>query len=368
MTFKTLLAYITTFLICATNAAQFAEFVARCPFSHRLPDDPIVYPNRPGVSHLHDFFGSTVTSAHTVNTLDYFNGGTTCNPVSDKTPYWMPSLVDTNGFPITARATFYYQNRNIGNLTSIRRLPFGLRMIAGNATATAASTPRRTHWGCQGENKADANIVQCAANNPNLEAYIRFPECWNGVDLDSADHRSHMAYANGATEKCPATHPVALPVIEFKMLFPSTGGPGVRLSSGSGLTLHADVWIAWDECEQEMRILNCIRKGKKCAENGLPSDGSTPTVTTAAEACRVSGITPVTSEETPVEEPVEEDPVEEDPVEEDPIEEDPVEEDPVEEPVEEEPTGVIDSTNVLSSIDTTITTLQNIRHYIQLFV
>ena len=36
-----------------------SEFLADCPFSHRLPDDPIVSPNLPGASHMHDFFGNT---------------------------------------------------------------------------------------------------------------------------------------------------------------------------------------------------------------------------------------------------------------------------------------------------------------------
>ena len=45
------------------GAVRVAEFLADCPFSHRLPDDPIVFPNLPGASHMHSFFGSTVTNA-----------------------------------------------------------------------------------------------------------------------------------------------------------------------------------------------------------------------------------------------------------------------------------------------------------------
>jgi hypothetical protein len=50
----------------AASAASFehgASFAARCDFSHRAPDDPIVHPNKPGAAHSHDFFGSRSTDA-----------------------------------------------------------------------------------------------------------------------------------------------------------------------------------------------------------------------------------------------------------------------------------------------------------------
>ena len=39
------------------------QFKVECAWSHSAPDDPIVHPNHPGRSHLHDFFGSTETDA-----------------------------------------------------------------------------------------------------------------------------------------------------------------------------------------------------------------------------------------------------------------------------------------------------------------
>jgi len=95
----------------------FAEFVARCPFSHRLNDDPIVYPNQPGVSHLHDFFGSTIVNAFTNDTCSLLAGPTTCNPTGDKSSYWVPTLFDPSGQPVRVkRATFYYQTKRLSML------------------------------------------------------------------------------------------------------------------------------------------------------------------------------------------------------------------------------------------------------------
>jgi hypothetical protein len=43
------------------------------------------------------------------------------------------------------------------------------------------------------------------------------PTCWDGVNLDSPNHREHVAYPETGTfesgGKCPATHPVRLPQI-----------------------------------------------------------------------------------------------------------------------------------------------------------
>lgn len=43
---------------------------------------------------------------------------------------------------------------------------------------------------------------------------LRFPTCWDGVNLDSADHQSHVAYPNG--NACPSTHPVAIPQVFYE--------------------------------------------------------------------------------------------------------------------------------------------------------
>lgn len=44
-----------------------------------------------------------------------------------------------------------------------------------------------------------------------MRAQIVFPSCWDGVNLDSEDHKSHMSYpVGGAPDSgdCPSSHPV----------------------------------------------------------------------------------------------------------------------------------------------------------------
>ena len=40
-----------------------------------------------------------------------------------------------------------------------------------------------------------------------LEMSMRMPNCWDGVNLDSSDHRSHVAYSEGSDPQgaCPNT-------------------------------------------------------------------------------------------------------------------------------------------------------------------
>ena len=82
-----------------------------------------------------------------------------------------------------------------------------------------------------------------------LRLQVYFPMCWNGKDLDSVNHRSHMAYPsryNGGN--CPSTHPVRLPSVFFETFyavdkFPhGQGNQPFVLSNGdpTGYGFHGD--------------------------------------------------------------------------------------------------------------------------------
>src|SRR5213596_2854490 len=74
------------------------NFFSNCYFSHIGPDDPIVYPNQPGVSHSHTFFGAKSTNAaSTVKSLRA--SPTTCKRGGDTAAYWVPTLY-SNGVPV----------------------------------------------------------------------------------------------------------------------------------------------------------------------------------------------------------------------------------------------------------------------------
>ncbi|MEV1177138.1 DUF1996 domain-containing protein [Nonomuraea sp. NPDC049784] len=249
-----------------------AEFLADCPFSHRLPDDPIVFPGLAGASHMHSFFGSHVTNAYT-QLSDLQNGATNCNPAVDKSSYWVPTLY-RDGAPVEpAIVTFYYLGEGVRDdiIATTQPLPLGLRIVAGNAKATGPDGSSTARWSClhAGEVPPSKDFVNCPSGTM-LESYLDFPQCWNGRDLDSADHKSHMAYPVAGA--CPSTHPVPVPKLRQVIRYPVSGDPShFRLASGAGFTMHGDFFNAWPAAEMERRVRDCIRPIVKCGADGRPA-------------------------------------------------------------------------------------------------
>ena len=103
-----------------------------------------------------------------------------------------------------------------------------------------------------------------------IESYLDFPQCWDGVNLDSANHQSHMAYP--VNNDCPASHPVPVPKLRQVIRYPANGDPArFRLASGAGYTMHGDFFNAWPVAEMERRVRDCIRPIIKCGADGIPS-------------------------------------------------------------------------------------------------
>ncbi len=244
-----------------------AEFVADCPSSHRAPDDPIVYPGRPGNSHMHEFFGNTSTDAYsTAKSLR--KAPTTCAPRGDKSSYWVPTLEDENGASIDVlEGTFYYVSSH-EDRDDLRLWPRGLRVVAGYDYGPPGGAAR---WSCRGSGMpSERTIPPCPEGNP-LELLLNFPDCWDGERRDSPDHYSHMAYSVAGA--CPKDHPVAVPGLRYKLLYDSLGGSEVRLSIGvdEATLAHGDFFDAWKRSALRNRVRNCLVEKIKCGADGEPT-------------------------------------------------------------------------------------------------
>jgi hypothetical protein len=245
----------------SVKALQGVNFVSTCRFSHRLMDDPIVFPRRSGASHDHSFVGNTTTNAFsTRGTL--LGGSSTCQRPGDTAAYWMPTLL-LDGGPVEPRgATIYYRRRT---LDPVRPFPPGLKMIAGQATATSPQDLRVTFWNCGAASgiMRSSSIPTCPAGRMNdLRLHVTFPGCWDGRRLDSADHQSHMAYAMRG--RCPSTHPVAVPSISLIFRYPIADGAGVSLSSGGQYSGHADFFNAWRQPALASLVDGCLNALRHC--------------------------------------------------------------------------------------------------------
>ena len=218
-------------------------FLSACRFSHTAPDDPIVHPGVEGMSHPHEFFGNTTTNADsTYRTLRA--GGTTCRIGGDTAAYWVPSLYadGTRVTPIRINA-YYLRGRGPGRVAAF---PAGLKVVAGDGEATTAQSTSITGWKCSGIRlqTLSATPVECPGVSHNV-LVIRFPDCWNGEDLDAADHKSHMAYrVNG---RCPSGYPVRVPRLALNVHYDLGSVASLTLASGSIYSSHADFFNAWDQ-------------------------------------------------------------------------------------------------------------------------
>ena len=256
-------------------SSDIGAFRVTCDYSHMSQDDPIVYPGQPCRAHLHTFFGNTLTSSSSTYDSLRTTGNSTCRGgIANRTAYWIPTLMNDGAPMIPTSAIFYYKaGYGIPDASpKVQKLPAGLRMIAGNPMATAPEPDLHAYWGCQNVYKGHfAEIIDCDVGD-SLQMTVVFPQCWNGVDLDSADHKSHMAYARNSA--CPATHPVILPEISQNVQWERTAGLDIKklrvssdhydASQPGGYSAHGDWFEAWEPNIRDAFVTHCINQTVDC--------------------------------------------------------------------------------------------------------
>jgi len=108
--------------------------------------------------------------------------------------------------------------------------------------------------------------------------------CWDGKNLDSPDHKSHVSYSgNGASGggACPSSHPVKLPQIMYelmwntstfmdKSIFPSDGSnPFIYSMNRGGAAAHGDYVFGWKDNSLQLAMDNGCNLNKACPKAGL---------------------------------------------------------------------------------------------------
>ncbi len=238
------------------------NFITVCKFSHRKPDDPIVFPGQPGLSHGHTFIGNVSTDAFSTP-ASLRGAATTCERSEDRAAYWAPTLLVVNRPTAPAEATVYYRRRTIQR---VRAFPQGLKMISGDQHATAPQSLRVTFWDCGktgGVAPSSRKVPTCPAGRAtSLRLNVRFPDCWDGKRLDSANHKSHMAYSTRG--RCDTAHPVAVPSITLVMQYPVAGGADVELASMGQISGHADFINVWQQAGLERLVDYCLNALRVC--------------------------------------------------------------------------------------------------------
>jgi hypothetical protein len=245
--------------------AQYHEMHADCQVNHRLSDDPIVFPGLPGASHNHTFIGNPKTDANSTP-ASLVGGATSCEDTLDASGYWFPTLLQ-NGVPVIPDAPTVYYKSGVKDYRTVQPFPAGFKMLVGDV-----HTPDAAHflgnWQCPGYKGND--IPSSCPSGSSLVVRLTAPSCWDGVHLDTTDHKSHMAWPVSGV--CPADHPVPLPMLEIKLPYPLNNGNtvGLAYSSGASYSFHYDFMNGWDPARQAHLVSYCINGGRQC--NGFGED------------------------------------------------------------------------------------------------
>ena len=277
-------------------------FRTNCRISHLNFDDPIVFPGQPNSTHAHSYFGKTGIDARSTTSSIEGSGNTTCTGGTvNRSAYWAPSVIDTDtSRPVVpdsdhALQTYYKVGYQGVAPAQIQNLPAGLRMVAGNARSTVPQTrlgagrPLPVVYYCvlgsPGANTEEQTAFPDCGPGQIFVMKIIFPQCWDGVNLDSTDHKSHMSYGTWGPAQgqdgagCPQSHPVAIPEItqNFRYEVPAGGMSSWRLASDTyagpaGYSGHADWWNGWDRSVFQRVVDNCLRANLDCQMN-LLGDG-----------------------------------------------------------------------------------------------
>lgn len=301
-------------------------WIVSCNYSHSLTDDPIVFPRQAGASHLHDFVGGRSTDAFSTGAT-LMGGSTTCAMPADASGYWVPAVYEDGKrvLPMgtSKHALFYYRRKGAPSGTMVQPFPAGLKMIVGNAKARSPQESPQLGtdiiFKCGPGSTTDLPAPPKQCDTGILVISLRFPNCWDGKNLDSADHKSHMAYP--VSGRCPKTHPVVLPRIEsFFRYNVGKGAVGtITLSSGPYYTAHQDFFNAWDPAALQRLVTNCLNTQVDCGTNpsitglriaeALPGMiTSMPTMTITAMPTKTSTLMPTRTPmptQTPTEPPTE---------------------------------------------------------------
>ncbi|KFZ08439.1 hypothetical protein V502_09355 [Pseudogymnoascus sp. VKM F-4520 (FW-2644)] len=206
-------------LLAIAPADAFWRLPCRAPLVYERTD-PIVNPGTIS-AHSHTIMGGNGFS----NDMNYADTQastcSSCTVTKDFSNYWVPNL--------------YYKGQN-GSFTSVEQVggaliyylqradpkdpeydsgllafPEGFRMLAGDPmlrSFTNTLEQRAISFACLGTDTKETNEIP-NINCPNgLRAQVFFPSCWDGKNLDSPDHKSHMAYPSLVDNgNCPESHP-----------------------------------------------------------------------------------------------------------------------------------------------------------------
>ncbi|XP_014557563.1 hypothetical protein COCVIDRAFT_96798 [Bipolaris victoriae FI3] len=276
--------------------------------------DPLVNPGMKYTPHLHQIVGGDAFNITMDPSVDLAKASTctSCSFVQDKSNYWTAVMF------FKAKNGTYIRVPQIGNggpqgklindggldiyyIPSGKTTAFkkGFRMLVGSATNKDPSKVKLSNichrcWTSPSEDTfvggapctgSDTVDIPKDPKCKLIRQTIIFPACWDGKNLDSPDHQSHVAYGQGSGANgggaCPSSHPVKLPQIMYELmwdvskfadrsLWPTDGSDPFVYSMGiGGSAAHGDYVFGWEGDSLQKAMDNGCNLNNACPKAGL---------------------------------------------------------------------------------------------------
>jgi len=266
-------------------------------------DNVIVAPGvSNGAHHFHDYVGNQANNAF-ASDEDLANGDTTCEDKGDKSSYYWPVLRLQNGtqeqdagapgggtegnageIVTPKQVTMTFVGNPRGKVTAMPRL---LRIITGDAKAFVnGNANANASWSCTGfEDRQLKDKYPLCPEGSDVVRTFKFQSCWDGQNIDSANHRTHVAFAD-ADGNCAGGFR-AIPQLVQRIVYdidaPSLedGGRTTPLFAVDAfpeqlhkpVTDHGDFINVFDE-DLMRQMVDCINGGQQCGSGSDPGSGS----------------------------------------------------------------------------------------------
>ncbi|MEU0388718.1 DUF1996 domain-containing protein [Streptomyces chartreusis] len=259
---------------------------------NRNSDNVIVAPGvSNGAQHQHDYVGNQDNDAFTSDE-EFLQADTSCQNQGDKSTYYWPVLrVQDGQNEVDANAPGGGQDGNVGTIQQVTQaelkfvgnktsdvvaMPTALRIITGDAKAfTNGLKNANTSWSCTGfEDRQVTDKYPICPEGSSVVRTSNFQSCWDGQNIDSANHRDHVAFVQ-ADGSCPQGFQ-AIPQLQAKLVYDV---PAPQIENGQvqnayaldgfpeqlhkPITDHNDFINFFDENVMN-QMVQCINNGEDC--------------------------------------------------------------------------------------------------------